>query len=68
MFFTTLIAGIGLSVFLLSRLAAMTRFVGLLIALIIIALLCDLVLLPTLLKTFRFSSDDSDQPSKSELH
>ncbi len=57
MFFTTLITGVGLSVYLYSPLAAMTRFVTLLIALIIIALLCDLVLLPSLLNTFGFSSD-----------
>jgi uncharacterized protein len=66
---TTLITGLGLSVFLLSSLAVMTRFAALLIALLAIALLCDLVLLPTLLKLFQPSSvgppkahDQSDEP------
>jgi hypothetical protein len=47
---TTMIAGLGLSVFVLSPLAVMTRFASLMVLLLVIALVCDLVLLPTLLK------------------
>lgn len=49
MFHTTLITGLGLAAFLFAPLAAMARFAGLLIALITIALCCDLILLPSLL-------------------
>ncbi|NND97892.1 MAG: MMPL family transporter [Pirellulaceae bacterium] len=59
MFHTTLITGLGLSAFLFSPLSAMTRFASLLILLITIALACDLVLLPALLKTFRFARDEA---------
>jgi predicted RND superfamily exporter protein len=57
MFHTTMITGTGLSVFLISPLTTMTRFAAMLIVLIGIALACDLVLLPSLLKAFRYSSD-----------
>jgi len=50
---TTLIVGWGLTAFLVSPLTAMTRFSALLISLMIIALLCDLVLLPCLLLVWR---------------
>ncbi len=56
MFHTTLITVLGMTAFLFGPLAAMTRFASLLIVLIVIALLCDLVLLPSLLKTFRFAA------------
>ena len=51
MLHTTLITGVGLVAFMFGWLVAMTRFAGLLIGLISIALLCDLVLLPSLLAT-----------------
>ena len=55
---TTLIAGVGLAVLLLGPLLAMSRFAATLIALLFVALLCDLVLLPALLTTFRFVGKD----------
>ena len=52
---TSLVAGFGLAAFLFAPLAGMTRFAGLLIGLILIALLCDYVLLPALIVVFRRS-------------
>jgi predicted RND superfamily exporter protein len=52
---TSLVAGFGLAAFLFAPLAGMTRFAGLLIGLILIALLCDYVLLPALIVVFRLS-------------
>jgi predicted RND superfamily exporter protein len=57
MLHTTLITGLGLTAFLFAPLAAMARFAGLLIALILFALLCDLVLLPSLLRTLHSTED-----------
>lgn len=51
---TTVIAGTGLSMFLGGDLLAMTRFAGSLIALLTVALLCDLVQLPSLLVTCNY--------------
>ena len=53
MLHTTLITGFGLAPFLFGPLAAMTRFACLLIVMILIALACDLVLLPALLRRMR---------------
>jgi uncharacterized protein len=53
---TTRITGLGLAAFLLSLLAVMTRFAGLLIAILVISLLSEFVLLPTWLKVFHPSS------------
>jgi predicted RND superfamily exporter protein len=57
MMHTTLITGIGLTAFLFASLAAMGRFSGMLIALITIALCCDLILLPALLNMLSFNSN-----------
>ena len=51
---TTLIAGLGLVAFMVGPLVALTRFAAMLIALLVVALLCDLVLLPALLKRWNF--------------
>jgi len=51
MLHTTLIAGLALSVYIGGPLVAMTRFAILLISLLFVALLCDLLLLPSLLIT-----------------
>lgn len=57
MFQTTLIAGLGLTAFLVGPLAAMTRFSATLIALLVVALLCDLLLLPALISFFGASNE-----------
>ena len=46
---TTLIAGVGLGTFCAGELSAMVRFAAVLVLLLVIALLCDLFLLPALL-------------------
>jgi len=51
MLHTTLISGLGLTAFLPGELIAMTRFTWLLLAILVVALLCDLILLPALLLT-----------------
>ena len=53
MLHTSLITGFGLSPFLFGELATMGRFIGLLIALVLLALICDLILLPALLRYAR---------------
>ena len=60
MFHTTLIAGLGMCAFLWGRLLSMTRFAGLLIVLLVIALLCDLVLLPALLTTTKIVGGENE--------
>jgi predicted RND superfamily exporter protein len=60
MFQTTLIAGVGLFVFVTSPLAAMTRFIFTLIALLVVALLCDLTMLPGLVSCHERISRDED--------
>lgn len=51
MLHTTLISGLGLAAFLPGELLSMTRFTALLISILVVALLCDLILLPALLMT-----------------
>ncbi|PQO44150.1 hypothetical protein C5Y93_21685 [Blastopirellula marina] len=58
---TTLIAAVGLAAFLNQTLLVMARFSLVLILSLLIALICDLLLLPALLYTFRVTEPDSPE-------
>lgn len=75
---TTAIASGGLLVFLFCSIAAVERFTVILVALLVMALLCDLILLPALLKVCGFltasrepaeqkAAHESPQPSETKL-
>jgi len=63
MLHTTLITSLGLAVFIGGPLATMTRFAVVLIALLVVALICDLTLLPPLLNATGFVRKTADADS-----
>jgi len=68
MLHTSLITGFGLSPFLFGELATMGRFAGLLIALVLLALVCDLILLPALLRFARLDAAESERRMNPSAH